>query len=185
MPWVRVPLPTPFFLFGVSDGVSPRGKARDFDSRIRRFDPCHPSQLDPLAQLAEHLTFNQGVRGSNPRWVTIPGCVSRGRGGMADAPDLGSGALRRMSSSLFARTTQAACGSSSVGRAPPCQGGGRESEPRLPLHNLAGVAQWQSSSLPSWSRGFDSHHPLQQPYAPLAQLVEHLTLNQGVPGSSP
>ena len=25
---------------------------------------------DPLAQLAEHLTFNQGVRGSNPRWVT-------------------------------------------------------------------------------------------------------------------
>ena len=26
--------------------------------------------LDPLAQLAEHLTFNQGVRGSNPRWVT-------------------------------------------------------------------------------------------------------------------
>ena len=26
---------------------------------------------------------------------------------------------------------------------------------------------------------------LSQPYAPLAQLVEHLTLNQGVPGSSP
>lgn len=25
---------------------------------------------DSLAQLAEHLTFNQGVRGSNPRWVT-------------------------------------------------------------------------------------------------------------------
>ncbi len=26
---------------------------------------------DPLAQLAEHLTFNQGVRSSNLRWVTI------------------------------------------------------------------------------------------------------------------
>ena len=25
---------------------------------------------DPLAQLAEHLTFNQGVRSSNLRWVT-------------------------------------------------------------------------------------------------------------------
>ena len=25
---------------------------------------------DSLAQLAEHLTFNQGVRGSNPRWIT-------------------------------------------------------------------------------------------------------------------
>ena len=30
--------------------------------------PC--TVLDSLAQLAEHLTFNQGVRGSNPRWVT-------------------------------------------------------------------------------------------------------------------
>src|SRR5215472_10994891 len=28
----------------------------------------------------------------------------------------------------------------------------------------AGVAQWQSSSLPSWLCGFDSHHPL-QPHA--------------------
>ena len=25
---------------------------------------------DPLAQLAEHLTFNQGVRSSSLRWVT-------------------------------------------------------------------------------------------------------------------
>ena len=28
------------------------------------------SEHDSLAQLAEHLTFNQGVRGSNPRWIT-------------------------------------------------------------------------------------------------------------------
>ena len=26
---------------------------------------------EPLAQLAEHLTFNQGVRSSNLRWLTI------------------------------------------------------------------------------------------------------------------
>ena len=26
----------------------------------------------PLAQLVEHLTLNQGVLGSNPRWPTIP-----------------------------------------------------------------------------------------------------------------
>ena len=25
---------------------------------------------EPLAQSVEHLTFNQGVRGSNPRWLT-------------------------------------------------------------------------------------------------------------------
>ena len=106
---------------------------------------------DPLAQLAEHLTFNQGVWSSNLQWV-IPICLPKrvvcGRGGMADAPDLGSGVSRRMSSSLIVRTVSFAphqkrgiCGSSSVGRAPPCQGGGRESEPRLPLH-FAGVAQW-------------------------------------------
>ncbi len=28
-----------------SVGVSPSGKARDFDSRIRRFKSCHPSQI--------------------------------------------------------------------------------------------------------------------------------------------
>ena len=29
-----------------------------------------PAKRDPLAQSAEHLTFNQGVRSSNLRWVT-------------------------------------------------------------------------------------------------------------------
>ena len=56
--------------FSLYDGVSPSGKARDFDSRIRWFESGHPSQFDPLAQLAEHLPFKQGVRGSNPRRVT-------------------------------------------------------------------------------------------------------------------
>ena len=53
-------------------GVSPSGKATDFDSVTRRFESCYPShRYDPLAQSAEHLTFNQGVRSSNLRWVTI------------------------------------------------------------------------------------------------------------------
>ena len=30
----------------------------------------HSTPYDSLAQLAEHLTFNQGVRSSNLRWVT-------------------------------------------------------------------------------------------------------------------
>ena len=55
-------------------GVSPSGKALDFDSSIRRFKSCHPSQnkliFGPLAQAVEHLTFNQVVRGSSPRWFT-------------------------------------------------------------------------------------------------------------------
>ena len=52
-------------------GYSQVGKAADFDSVMRRFESCYPSQHDPLAQSAEHLTFNQGVRSSNLRWVTI------------------------------------------------------------------------------------------------------------------
>ena len=56
--------------------MSPSGKARDFDSLTRGFESRLPSQrpsgggCDPLAQLAEHLTFNQGVRSSNLRWIT-------------------------------------------------------------------------------------------------------------------
>ena len=51
-------------------GYSQVGKAADFDSVMRRFESCYPSQYDPLAQSAEHLTFNQGVRSSNLRWLT-------------------------------------------------------------------------------------------------------------------
>ena len=60
-------------------GMSPSGKAPDFDSGIRRFKSCHPSQLlrgsislsyDPLAQLAEQLPFKQWVWSSNLQRVT-------------------------------------------------------------------------------------------------------------------
>ncbi len=87
-------------------GRSQGGKARDFDSRIRRFESCRPSHnhnilyRDPLAQSVEHLTFNQGVRRSNRRWVTNSAGVAE----LADALDLGSSAARRGSSILFART---------------------------------------------------------------------------------
>ena len=61
-------------------GISQVGKAHDFDSCMRRFESCIPSQIyvyyDSLAQSVEHLTFNQGVRSSNLRWVTNSGEVS-------------------------------------------------------------------------------------------------------------
>ena len=41
---------------------------------------------------------------------------------------------------------------------------------------LAGVVQWQNTSLPSWIRGFDSHHPLSTEY----QLFMHEWLSGGV-----
>ena len=43
---------------------------------------------DSLAQLVEHLTFNQRVAGSSPARVIILADVAE----LADAPDLGSGA---------------------------------------------------------------------------------------------
>ncbi|CAI8699251.1 hypothetical protein EMIT074MI3_10003 [Bacillus licheniformis] len=36
--------------------------------------------MEPLAQLVEHLTFNQRVEGSSPSWLTIScGCGGIGR----------------------------------------------------------------------------------------------------------
>ena len=108
--WVRAPLLTPFFSAVCRDvGVSPSGKARDFDSRIRKVRILPPQPFDPLAQLVEHLTFNQGAWGSNPQWVTIWG-VRVWRNGRRGR--LRICCLWRMSSSLFTRTI--ICGSSSV-----------------------------------------------------------------------
>ena len=45
--------------------------------------PATPAKHDPLAQLAEHLTFNQGVWSSNLQWVTICLLII-GRAGMAE-----------------------------------------------------------------------------------------------------
>ena len=48
------------------NGSSPSGKAQDFDSCTRWFESSWPS-YGRVAQVVEHLTFNQVVRGSNPR----------------------------------------------------------------------------------------------------------------------
>ena len=50
-------------------------------------------------------------------------------------------------------------------------------------HIFAGVVQWQNTSLPSWSREFDSHHPLVHAY--VAQSVEHFLGKEEVTGSIP
>src|SRR5437764_847652 len=56
-----------------------------------------------LAQLGEHLPFNQRVEGSSPSWLTILNEYA-GVAELADAPDLGSGAARRGGSTPFTRT---------------------------------------------------------------------------------
>ena len=52
-------------------GVSPRGKARDFDSLIRRFKSCHPSHLKTritlgCRQVVRHGTLTPTFEGSKP-----------------------------------------------------------------------------------------------------------------------
>ena len=51
-------------------GMSPSGKAPDFDSGIRRFESCHPSHFKiahgSLAQLVEQRPFKAWVQGSSP-----------------------------------------------------------------------------------------------------------------------
>ena len=76
MSGVRIPVLSPYIL-----GISQVGKAHDFDSCMRRFESCIPSQIiyayyDSLAQLVEHLTLNQGVPSSSLGWVTTSGEVS-------------------------------------------------------------------------------------------------------------
>ena len=53
------------------------------------YSACCLLKHDLLAQSVEHLTFNQGVDGSSPSWVTI--YLYAGVAELADAPDLGSG----------------------------------------------------------------------------------------------
>ncbi len=60
--WLAYCKPYPWGDWGIAKLV----KARDFDSRIVGSSPATPAIFGSLAQLAEHLTFNQGVPGSNP-----------------------------------------------------------------------------------------------------------------------
>ena len=84
-----------------------------------------------LAQLGEHLPYKQRVTGSSPvvptkgpvvQLVRTLACHARGR--------------------EFEPHPGRQCGFSSSGRAPPCQGGGSEFEPRNPLHIELGKYPW-------------------------------------------
>ena len=58
----------------IFNGLSPSGKAQDFDScitlvriQLAQFLTENTNEYGRVAQSVEHLTFNQVVRGSNPR----------------------------------------------------------------------------------------------------------------------
>ena len=111
--------------------------------------------LGSIAQLGEHLPYKQRVTGSSPVVPTKNGpvvqlvrtlaCHARGRGfephpGRQNAFVAQSVEQRtenpRVVGSIPTEGTKR--GFSSSGRAPPCQGGGSEFEPRNPLQQKAG-----------------------------------------------
>ena len=55
----------------------------------------------PLAQLVEHLTLNQGVRGSSPRWCTIRLVGQAVKTLASHAGHMGSSPIRVTSFQLF------------------------------------------------------------------------------------
>ena len=126
--------------------------------------------------------------GHHPLWGPC------GRGGMADAPDLGSGVERRKSSSLFVRTRKPLFSAVVAQLVERHLAKVEVASPSLVYRSNCGcnsMAEFQPSKLATWVR-FPSPAPVRKrlcrssrPYAPLAQLVEHLTLNQGALGSSP
>ena len=119
-----------------------------------------------IAQLGEHLPYKQRVTGSSPvvptkrtykvrsygrvvQLVRTLACHARGRG---FEPHSGRHCFASVAQSVEQRTENprvdgsipsgsTKCGFSSSGRAPPCQGGGSEFEPRNPLQYGA-IAKW-------------------------------------------
>ena len=87
------------------------------------------------------------------------------------------------------------CGHGSVGRAPPCQGGGRGFEPRCPLQFIRSpfsggllliMARWPSGKAGACKALTTGSNPvLASIFADMAQLVEHHLAKVGVAGSSP
>ena len=68
--------------------ISSVGRASALQAEGHRFEPCI-LHLESLAQLVEHLTFNQRVTGSSPVRLIL---IFAGVAELADALDLGSSA---------------------------------------------------------------------------------------------
>ena len=81
-----------------------------------------------IAQPGEHLPYKQGVTGSSP---VVPTSFSIAYASVAQLVEQWTENPRVTGSIPVGATI---CGFSSSGRAPPCQGGGSEFEPRNPLH---------------------------------------------------
>ncbi len=103
---VRTPYGTPLFRFRLLSGNSSVGRAPPCQGGGREFEPRFPLHASHSSSGLGHRPFT-AVTGVRTPYGT---------------PLL-----------LYLRCSR---GNSSVGRAPPCQGGGREFEPRFPLQSV-------------------------------------------------
>ena len=163
-------------------GSSSVGRAPPCQGGGSEFEPRNPLQQSrkrlcgSIAQLGEHLPYKQRVRGSSPFAPTNPGglfgsvvqlvrtlaCHARGRG-FESLPSRHQ--FASVAQSVEQRTENprvvgsiptggTRCGCSSSGRAPPCQGGGSEFEPRHPLQSnkigTQGVPVFINGTVAKW-----------------------------------
>ena len=113
--------------------LSSAGRASALQAEGHRFEPCSSHQYAPVVQLVRTLACHARGRGFEPH----PG---------RHLPSISFASAYAFVAQLVEQRTEnprvvgsiptegTICGFSSSGRAPPCQGGGSEFEPRNPLH---------------------------------------------------
>ena len=115
------------------------GEHLPYKQRVSGSSPLTPTIYGPVVQLVRTLACHARGRGFEPH----PGRQKKGCGPVAQLVEQRTENPRVVGSIPTGTTKQSRsaqsgiCGFSSSGRAPPCQGGGSEFEPRNPLHEKA------------------------------------------------
>ena len=123
---------------------SSAGRAPALQAGGHRFEPCC-SHFGPVVQLVRTLACHARGRG----FESLPGrqyaSVAQSVEQWTENPRV-AGSIPAGGISIvwlqFGKKIQIFCGFSSSGRAPPCQGGGSEFEPRNPLQSEILFTMW-------------------------------------------